>query len=125
MSPALTWTNAAQITTVHESVGQLITWTGGDPGGTVQITGSSISGIEAPIVGASFTCTAPNSAKQFMIPSAVLLTLPPSPSDSPFPLGSLSVCAQGAFQSFTAPGLDIGFAIATDGSGQSVNYVQQ
>ena len=125
VSPALTWTNEAQITTVHESAGQLITWTGGDPSGTVQLTGSSISGIEAPIVGASFICTAPNSAQQFTIPSAVLLTLPPSPSDSPFPLGSLSVSAQGAFQSFTAPGLDIGIAIATDGSGQSVNYVQQ
>ena len=124
LSPALTWTNAAQITTVHESAGQLITWTGGDPSGTVQITGSSISGIEDPIVGASFVCTAPNSAKQFTIPSAVLLTLPPSPSDSPFPLGSLAVSAQGAFQNFTATGLDIGYAFATDGSGQSVGYVQ-
>ena len=125
VSPALTWTNAAQITTVHESAGQLITWTGGDPSGTVQIAGSSISGLEQPIVGASFLCTAPNSAKQFMIPGAVLLNLPPSPSDSPFPIGSMTVSAAGAFQNFTAPGLDIGFAFATDGSGQSVNYVQQ
>lgn len=125
VSPALNWTNAGQITTVHESAGQLITWTGGDPAGTVQITGFSLSGIEAPIVGASFVCTAPNSAKQFTIPSAVLLTLPASPTDSLFPLGSLSVSAEGAFQSFTAPGLDIGFAIATDGSGKSVNYAQQ
>jgi len=125
VSPALTWTNATQITTVHESAGQLITWTGGDPAGTVQISGSSISGIEAPIVGASFVCTAPNSAKQFTIPSAVLLTLPPSPSDSIFPLGSLIVSAQGTFQNFTASGLDIGLAFASDGSGQSVNYAQQ
>jgi uncharacterized protein (TIGR03437 family) len=125
VSPALTWTNAAQVTTVRESAGQLITWTGGDPSGTVEISGSSISGIQAPIVGASFVCITPNSAKQFTIPSAVLLTLPPSPSDSLIPFGSLSVSAQGALQSFTAPGLDIGFAIASDGSGQSVNYVQQ
>jgi uncharacterized protein (TIGR03437 family) len=125
VSPGLTWTNAVQITTVHEGAGQLITWTGGDPNGTVQITGFSMSGLQPPIVGAMFICTAPVSAKQFMIPSPVLLTLPPSPSDSPFPIGSLSVSAQSAFQKFTAPGLDLGFAFATDGSSQSVNYVQQ
>src|SRR5205823_8871179 len=74
-SPALTWTNKDQISTVTETAGQLITWTGGDPNGTVQITGGSSSGIETPIVGGSFICTEKNSAKQFNIPAAVLLTL--------------------------------------------------
>ncbi len=59
VAPALTWTNAAQITTVHESAGQLITWTGGDPAGTVQITGFSLSGIQAPNRGSNICLYCP------------------------------------------------------------------
>jgi uncharacterized protein (TIGR03437 family) len=123
--PALTWTNASQITTVHESQGQLITWTGGDPSGTVVIAGFSSNSITPPFVGATFTCTAKDSALQFMIPSAVLLALPPSPTGFPFPIGSLSVGSQTALSSFTAPGIDVGWGIASDTTSQLVDYVQQ
>ena len=123
--PALTWTNASQITTVHESQGQLITWTGGDPNGTVLITGTSFNSISPPFVGATFMCTAPDSALQFMISSAVLLSLPESPSIGGFALGSLSVGSQTALSSFAAPGIDVGWGFATDTTGQSVNYVTQ
>ena len=123
--PALTWTNASQITTVHESQGQLITWTGGDPSGTVIISGSSFNSFTPPFVGATFTCTAPDSALQFMIPSAVLLALPESPSVAGFATGSLNVESQTALSSFTATGIDVGWGFASDSTGQSVNYVQQ
>jgi hypothetical protein len=121
-SPALTWTNKDQISTVTETAGQLITWTGGDPNGTVQITGGSSSGIETPIVGGSFICTEKNSAKQFNIPAAVLLTLPAEPADSLIPFGNLNVSSQGQLVKFTATGLDFGFALAYDSTGKSVSY---
>jgi uncharacterized protein (TIGR03437 family) len=104
------------------AAGQLITWTGGDPNGTVQIIGSSSSGIEPPIVGGFFTCTEKNSAKQFNIPSAVLLTLPPEAAGSLFPFGFLSVGSSSQLVKFTATGLDFGFAIASDSTGKSVSY---
>ena len=124
-SPALTWTNASSITTVHESQGQLITWTGGDPSGTVLITGTSFNSVSPPFVGASFFCSAKNSALQFTIPSAVLLALPPSAVIAGFSVGSMSVGSETALTSFTAPGLDVGYGVATDITGQSVTYVQQ
>jgi uncharacterized protein (TIGR03437 family) len=129
LPPALTWTNAASISTVNRSAGQLITWTGGDPSGTVAISGSNalVTNNGSSIVAAGFECTAQDSAGQFTIPPVVLLSMPASSSgalgtSSSFSLGSLSVEAVSAIKSFTATGLDFGYLTAGSASSQTVTY---
>jgi hypothetical protein len=89
----LTWTNQTSIGTVDRSKGLDITWEGGDPNGTVQITG---------YVG--FICNARNSDHHFTIPAFVLLTLPPSSETLP---GYLSLGAMSTTP-FTAAGISSG-----------------
>jgi hypothetical protein len=89
----LTWTNQGDITTVDRSAGLDITWTGGDPNGTVQITGDFVS----------FLCDAKISAQHFTIPAFVLLSLPPSSGTSTdLMLSATSTTA------FTASGISTG-----------------
>jgi uncharacterized protein (TIGR03437 family) len=120
VGPALAWTNANQIVTVHQSAGHLITWTGGDPNGNLQITGSSGPSFEPPFASAGFICTAETSAASFVIPSTVLLALPAS-SAGP---GSLTVSSQGPAQRFSIPGLDLGVGMTIDEIRQNVIYKQ-
>jgi hypothetical protein len=89
----LTWTNQGDITTVDRSAGLDITWTGGDPNGTVQITGDFVS----------FLCDAKISDQHFTIPAFVLLSLPPSSGTSTdLMLSATSTTA------FTASGISSG-----------------
>jgi uncharacterized protein (TIGR03437 family) len=130
--PTLTWTNMSTVssTPIVRANGQNITWSGGDPNGTVSITGYSFklgtnpNGSDA--VGAFFTCTAPVSAGQFTIPAPVLLTLPASGSSSimgiSIPTGYLSVGGSSQPVKFTAPGLDYGFGVTSVSSSTSVTY---
>lgn len=123
----LTWTNKDSITTVVRSAGQNITWSGGDPNSTVTISGSSIQQGTAEdgsdTVGGFFTCSAPDSAKQFFIPAVVLDSLPASTQnpDIPIPFGSLSVSSN-QLATFTASGIDRGFLFSIVTSSKSVNY---
>jgi hypothetical protein len=125
----LTWANAASITTVQRAQGQLITWSGGDPNGMVEISGYSLvlgtaqDGSDS--VGAVFVCTAKVSDRQFDIPAAVLLALPPSSTEAtggvPIPTGFLTV-GTSVVAPFTATGLDYGLANASVSTSQSVTY---
>ena len=107
----LVWTNMSAITSVNRAQGVTVTWTGGATGTYVQITGSSTS----QSLTVSFTCNAPVSAGQFTVPSPVLLALPAGS-------GSLSVDNSSLPQTFAASGLDLGFKIAGDSSGENVPY---
>jgi uncharacterized protein (TIGR03437 family) len=118
----LTWTNMDNVVNINRATGQLITWTGGDPAGTVSIIGSSTSGTAADSVGASFICTAKASDGQFTIPPAVTLSLPVSPTVQGVPTGSLLVGTSTAVKSFTASGLDMGFALATVDALKTLSY---
>jgi uncharacterized protein (TIGR03437 family) len=100
-TPLLQWTNQAAAATVTRSAGLLITWTGGSAGTYVIISGTSSSTSASGF----FTCLAPVAAGQFTVPSYVLGTLPAST------IGSLGVANETVPQSFTATGLDYGFAI--------------
>jgi uncharacterized protein (TIGR03437 family) len=126
LPPALTWTNASSITNVIRANGQLITWTGGDPLGSVEITGYSAFSSGNNTVVAGFECTAPTSAGQFTIPAVVLLALPSSPapsaSSTSFALGSLGVGAVAAVKNFTATGIDLGYLTSVFSSAQTVTY---
>lgn len=88
------WTNQPDITTVDRSHGLDLTWTGGDPNSTVQITGDF----------ATFICNAKSSDQHFTIPAFVLLSLPPSSGTSPSDL-TLSTTSTTAF---TASGIASG-----------------
>jgi uncharacterized protein (TIGR03437 family) len=113
----LTWTNEGSITTVTESQGQQITWSGGASGTYVYISGSSSSsGTDALTpVSASFTCLAPVGDQQFTVPSYVLLALPTG-------TGGLAVFNFSTAGKFTATGLDYGTAAAGVLSEENVTY---
>jgi len=123
----LTWTNESSITTVVRANGQLVTWTGGDPSSIVVITGYSIQLGSNPdgsdSLGGFFTCYAPDSAKQFLIPSVVLDNLPPSSliPEVNIPAGSLSVASQQSV-TFTATGIDQGTLSSTVSSSNTIAY---
>ena len=72
-NPILTWTNAAAAAAIDRTKGLAVTWTGGNPGSFVAITGtSSASGA---VVG-GYTCLAKAEAGQFTVPSYILSALP-------------------------------------------------
>jgi uncharacterized protein (TIGR03437 family) len=118
----LQWTNMDNVVNINRAAGQLITWNGGDPAGTVIIIGTSTSGTAADSVGATFLCTAKASDGQFTIPAAVTLSLPVSPTVQGVPVGSLLVGTSTAVKSFTASGLDMGFAVATVDALKTLSY---
>jgi hypothetical protein len=110
----LTWTNQDALTQVNRAQGIPITWTGGDPAGTVIISGGVTNSVGASdIYVAAFVCMAPVSAGQFTVPSIVTLSLPPSsqiavgPGIPATPTGSLSV-GTSVTGTFTAPSIDLG-----------------
>jgi hypothetical protein len=114
------------ITTVTRANGVTVTWSGGDPAGYVQITGTSFmttgtSAISA--VGAIFTCTARTSDRSFTVPPVVLLTLPPSGMISGFAIpGFMSVGSVSSFVQFQASGLDIGAVSSVVTNSNSVTF---
>lgn len=129
--PTLTWANENSVGPVIRANGQLVTWTGGDPNGIVTISGDSIvltsSGNGNSAIGAFFSCTAPVSAGQFTIPAPVLLSLPASTAITIAPgisidAGSLSVGTSSRPVTFTAPGLDYGFAGSSVTSSKTLAY---
>jgi hypothetical protein len=128
VAPALVWTNqsSGSTTTVIRANGLPITWTGGDPNGSIQINGTSFVFVNATFAGASFVCSAKTSAGAFTVPSVVLLALPASGSISggaisvPLP-GTLTVSA-GVASTASVPGLDFFTVSSAVGIGQSATY---
>jgi uncharacterized protein (TIGR03437 family) len=124
MAPPVTWSNMGSISTVTRSSGLMVNWTGGDPTTNVTITGVSIGsfgGSSTSFVAASFTCQAPASAGTFTVSPAVLLSLPPSISLEGISISTLSLSNVTA-KTFTATGLDYGYASASFANSISVAY---
>jgi uncharacterized protein (TIGR03437 family) len=109
----LTWTNENSISTVTESQGQLITWTGGAPGTYLDITGNSSSGDGS--ASADFICLVPVNDQQFTIPSYVLSVLPPGN-------GQLGIYNATNPVSFTATGINYGTGASGFSSSENVTY---
>jgi uncharacterized protein (TIGR03437 family) len=101
----VTWSAGGGLNPVSRSQGLTVTWTGGDPNGSVYIKGNAVVSQATFSAGAMFACTAPASAGTFTVPPAVTLALPPSSS------GGLMVTSVSPPVSFTAPGIDIGVAM--------------
>jgi uncharacterized protein (TIGR03437 family) len=111
----LFWSNESGISTITRSSGVKVTWTGADPGSTVQITGYSIGGATvSTATGAGFTCTADGGAGQFTVPASILEALPASADFSnsilPIATGSLGISSTSTPVPFSATGLDFGRA---------------
>jgi hypothetical protein len=93
--------NLTAAATIDRTQGLLVTWTGGNPGTTVIIGGTS-TGSE---VTAGYSCRVDVAAGQFTVPSYILLGLP---------AGSGGVSIQNAvFSTLSARGLDAGSAGGT------------
>ena len=101
LSLLLSWSNQAAVATVNRSQGINVTWTGGNPGTYVFITGTSVSASGAA---AGFTCMAPITAGQFTVPTYILSALP---------AGRGAVELQNyVYTPLAASGLDIALAFA-------------
>lgn len=112
----LNWTNESSDTTVTESQGVSVTWTGGATGTYVIIAGSSTAtGTNGLTISAGFSCLAPANAGQFSVPSYVLIALPKG-------TGSLGVYNFTVTGTFTASGLNVGTIGAGVYSAQNVTY---
>ncbi len=106
-NPLLTWTNQSAAATVNRNQGLTVTWTGGNPGTYVFITGTSTvpGSSSATSVGitAGYTCLARVDDGQFTVPSYILSALP---------AGSGGTGLQNdVYLPLSASGLDIGLAL--------------
>jgi uncharacterized protein (TIGR03437 family) len=99
-----TWTNQSSATSINRANGFTLTWTGGDPRGIVQLAGSVIDTSVSPILTSAFGCYASAAAGSLTIPAPVLLSLPASEN------GNLSLTYTGSPVSFSATGIDGGYA---------------
>jgi hypothetical protein len=105
-NPLMTWTNQSAVATIDKSQGLTVTWTGGNPGTYISISGNAVTantGGAGPAAG--FTCLAPVGNGQFTVPSYILLGLPAGPGGV--------VVQNFIYSSLSASGLDIGLALGT------------
>jgi uncharacterized protein (TIGR03437 family) len=125
MASPLVWSNMGSISTVTRSNGLTVNWTGGDPSTYASITGLSFGSVNGSItdfVVGDFTCQAPTSAGTFTVPSAVLLSLPASTTIAGISFSALSVSSHTGPVTFTATGLDVGWAEASVENTITVTY---
>lgn len=105
-NPIFNWTNQSAAATVDRTQGLLLTWTGGNPGTSVVISGTSTSTASGVIAG--FGCRVAAEAGQFTVPSYILQGLP---------AGNGGVDLQNdVFSTFSATGLD------TTSAGGTISY---
>lgn len=116
------WTNRGAITTVNRGGNLQINWSGGDPQGTVQITGFSGTPVGNSAVGAGFICLEAASRGTFTVPSSILRALPVTGNVEGSPLGQLAVYGMSRMGNFTAPGLDFGWMLYLAGQAKPVTY---
>ncbi|HEV8040646.1 MAG TPA: hypothetical protein VGP62_17375 [Bryobacteraceae bacterium] len=101
-SPLLTWTNLTAAAEIDRTKGLVVTWSGGNPGTYVFVTGTSTStGLQ--LLG-GYTCLVPIEDGQFTVPSYILSGLLP---------GKGGAALQNyVYGSLSASGIDIGVALA-------------
>jgi hypothetical protein len=113
------FTNASGISPVTRSNGLTVSWTGGQAGTYVGITGFSLaaqSGASGTYLVGFFSCRAPVAAGTFTVPASVLQELPVSSTLSENgvteSLGFLLLSNLAAPGTFTATGIDLGLVEA-------------
>ncbi len=129
----ITWTNQTTVikNPIPRSQDLTITWSGGDPSSFVNITGvasttSNPAGPQPSEPGGTFTCIAPVSAGQFVVPSVVLQALPSTVGSKSvtIPPGYLVVGSSGpATKMNPVPtALDVGYIFYRVVSGANVTW---
>jgi uncharacterized protein (TIGR03437 family) len=113
-NPLLSWTNQAAAANVSRSQGLLVTWSGGAPGSSVYIIGSSF--LSSGSLSGTFICVAPVAAGQFTVPSYVLLSMPAAAG------GSITVENMTNAAMFNASGIDFGTATGIVAFAVTSNY---
>ena len=122
----LAWTNQSSFKgTIDRTQNLTINWSGGADPDYVAIFGTSTSAT-TPQVTATFVCTEKASAGTFQVPSYVLEALPVSGTLSQsgvnLPGGFLLVGNYPLSNTFSAPGLDLGFFTHTVVNGINIGY---
>jgi len=115
-NPLLSWTNPGIAATIDRSQNLTATWTGGNPGSYVYVTGVSTSKATstAPSVSLGFTCLISASDGQVTVPSYILSALPP---------GSGGMGMQNdIYMPLTASGIDIGLALGEIGFSATATF---
>ena len=102
LSPLLSWTNPSAAANIDKSQPLHLTWTGGNPGSYVYITGASGSGGARE---RTFDCVALADSGQFDVPAYILSAMPAG-------AGAIQL-DNGIFTPFSASGLDIASASAS------------
>ncbi len=101
-NPLISWTNQSASASVTRASGQTYTWSGGAPGTYVTMSGSASSGAAS----GGYTCIAPVEAGSFTVPAYILSGLPSAN-------GTSMLMNSTNYSTFTAAGLDYGFAIGS------------
>ncbi len=121
---ALTWTNRDQLVQVTRSGGVTLNWSGGDAASQgITILGGNLDNQSS--AGAVFVCFADLRSGSFNVPTSILSSLPPSNLVQPDQtVGFLAIGAgpSGEVSTFTATGLDAGYALFGQFSVLSVIY---
>jgi uncharacterized protein (TIGR03437 family) len=111
-SPAFSFDNIDQISTITGSQGVTVRWSGGDPNGFVTILGTaSIVGASANLI-AAWSCSERVSAGLFTVPSWVTATMPVPPSNAGGSGATLSVSTYVANR-VDIPTLDLALVAST------------
>jgi hypothetical protein len=128
----LNWTNRLNLLEVTRSAGVTVTWTGGEPGTLMFITGTSSNVTLQGQITASkaFICFANQSAGTFTVPNSITTQMPvtatidigmgfPPTVLSP---GTLSITAPGKYATTTATGVDIIIATSSTSIVQTTTW---
>ena len=108
-NPLIVVANPSALASIDRSQPLTVSWSGGNPGTYVYITGTSTS---SPLgILASFTCMAPADAGRFTVPSYVLSALPPGNGGTgvqnsfftPISVTGVDVAVAGGDVSYTTP----------------------
>ncbi len=115
-NPILNWTNQTVAASIDRSQNFTVTWTGGNPGSAVFITGTSTSTATAaaPAITIGFTCLASVGDAQFTVPAYILSALPPGK-------GAVEI-QNDLYLPLPASGLDIGIAQGEVGISATATY---
>lgn len=99
-NPLLTWTNQSVAATIDRTKDLQVTWTGGNPGTYVFISGTSTT--PPPQLIGAFTCLAKVDDGKFTVPSYILSALPAGKGGT--------LIQNNVYSALSASGLDIGLA---------------
>jgi uncharacterized protein (TIGR03437 family) len=121
----LAWTNRTQITSVDQTQGITVNWSGADAASQVVAVAGVSTDKTAGLTG-MFLCTAPAGVGSFTVPQQIVANLPPTRPGGTDTAGVLMVgqATSLAPSKFSAQGLDAGFGVFNYFSAKTVNYTQ-